>query len=90
VGIGALLGALGIASLSRRVPRGRIVGWSSTAFGLLIVALAAARNLWIILPVLAMIGFAMIINGAIANTLLQTLAPDHLRGRVVSVIHWSR
>jgi MFS family permease len=38
-----------------------------------------------VLFLLAMLGFAMIASGAITNTLLQTLAPEELRGRVVSV-----
>ncbi|MBI4422071.1 MAG: MFS transporter, partial [Gemmatimonadetes bacterium] len=85
VGLGALAGALWIAGASRRLPRGRIVGWSATAFGLLVTALALARSLPVALGLLVLTGFAMIVNGAIANTLLQTLAPDDLRGRVVSV-----
>jgi len=33
--------------------------------------------------VLALAGCAMIVNNALTNTLLQTSAPDHLRGRIM-------
>jgi predicted MFS family arabinose efflux permease len=85
VGAGALAGALWIAGPARRLPRGRIVVWSSTGFGLLVTALGAARSLPVALPLLAVTGCAMIVNGAIVNTLLQLLAPEELRGRVISV-----
>jgi len=32
---------------------------------------------------LALAGCAMIVNNSITNTLIQTAAPDHLRGRVM-------
>jgi MFS family permease len=50
-----------------------------------VLVLALVRSLPLALVVLALLGFTMIVNGALSNTLLQTLAPDHLRGRIVSV-----
>ncbi len=85
VGAGALLGALWIAGPGRRRARGVVIGWTAVGFGVLITVLALARHLWLALPILAMIGFTMIVSGNIVNTLLQTLAPEYLRGRVVSV-----
>ena len=85
VGSGALLGALWIGGASRRVSRGRVLGWSATAYGLLVTLFSFARSIPLALGLLGLIGLVMIVTGAIANTLLQTLAPDDLRGRVVSV-----
>jgi len=39
--------------------------------------------LWLAMLLLALTGCAMIINNSLGNTLLQTSAPDHLRGRVM-------
>lgn len=85
VGLGALCGALWVAGPGRRMGRGRIIIWTSTLFGVLVTSLAVARAMPVVLLLLALIGFAMISSGAIVNTLLQVLAPDELRGRVVSV-----
>ncbi|HXF96682.1 MAG TPA: MFS transporter [Gemmatimonadales bacterium] len=83
VGIGALAGALGIAAFSRRLPRGRLQLLGGTAFGGLVALFAAARSFPVALTLLGLAGCAMIVNNALTNTMLQTLVPDHLRGRVM-------
>jgi MFS family permease len=83
VGVGALLGALGIAVLSRRIPKGRTLVLGGTSFGLALVLFAASRSFTLSLFILALTGCAMIANNALTNTLLQTLVPDALRGRVM-------
>jgi MFS family permease len=85
VGAGALTGALLLAAFSRQLPKGRVLRWSSAIFGLVLAAFATARTLPLALLVLVGLGFVMITNNATTNTLLQTLAPDHMRGRVMSV-----
>lgn len=85
VGAGALAGALMLAALARRLPKGKVLQWASTGFGVILFAFALSRSLPLSLAVLVMTGFAMIVNTATTNTLLQTLTPDHLRGRVMSV-----
>src|SRR6202040_4279012 len=42
-----------------------------------------SRTLWLAMLLLALTGCAMIINNSLGNTLLQTSAPDQLRGRVM-------
>ncbi len=85
VGVGALLGALAIAIYARRLHRGRLLGWATVCFGAAVAATALARPFAVVLALLALVGVSMIVASAITNTLLQALAPDHLRGRVVSV-----
>jgi MFS family permease len=85
VGIGALASALGLAALSPRVPRGRLVTWAGPLFGLVVAAFAYAPGLGPALAALGAAGFAMVLNNACTNTLLQGLVPDELRGRVMSV-----
>jgi MFS family permease len=35
-------------------------------------------------PLLVLIGLAMMVNGALANGMLQSIVPDELRGRVMA------
>ena len=84
VGVGAMLGALAIAVNSRRiVRRGRLMTVGGTAFGICVLAFALSRSFAVSLVFLALAGCAMIVNNALTNTLLQTLVPDELRGRVM-------
>lgn len=84
VGVGALIGALGLATFGHVVPKGRTVGWTSVAFGVLIALFGIAPSIALVLAVLTLAGFAQISTTAVTNTMIQTLAPDEFRGRVVS------
>src|SRR3989442_4379705 len=83
VGGGAMLGALAIAGFSRRVSKGPMLLTGGTAFGLLVAAFTVSRWFAVSVALLAVAGCAMIVNNALTNTLLQTLVPDQLRGRVM-------
>ena len=84
IGIGAVIGALGIAlSATRLRARGRLMLVGGTAFGILLILFSASRVLALSMVLLALAGCAMIVNNSITNTLLQTAAPDHLRGRIM-------
>ncbi len=84
IGIGAVIGALGVALTSGRIRRrGRLMLMGGTAFGVLLILFAASRALALSMVLLALAGCAMIVNNSIGNTLLQTSAPDHLRGRIM-------
>ena len=84
VGIGAMLGALGVAVLGRRIThKGRTMLLGGVSFGLLLVLFSASRSLLLSMALLALAGCAMIVNNSLTNTLLQTAVPDHLRGRIM-------
>src|SRR6266513_1967398 len=86
IGIGAVIGALGIALASARIrARGRLMLIGGTAFGILLILFSASRSLGVSMALLALAGCAMIVNNSLANTLLQTGAPDHLRGRTMGL-----
>lgn len=87
VGVGALIAALGLAAVGTRFRRGALVAWASPVFGLAVAGFAYAGWYPVALVMLALAGFAMVLNNASSNTLLQTLVPDTLRGRVMSI--WS-
>ena len=83
VGLGAVVGALGVAVLSRRIRKGRTLVVAGTSFGLLVALFAQSRWFALSVALLALVGCAMILNNALTNTLLQMLVPDQLRGRVM-------
>jgi MFS family permease len=84
IGIGAVIGALGIALASARIRRrGRLMLAGGTALGLLLILFSTSRGLALSMVLLALAGCAMIVNNSITNTLLQVSAPDHLRGRIM-------
>ena len=84
VGIGAVLGALGVAMYSARIRRrGRLMLTGGTAFGILLILFSGSRSLALSMVLLGLAGCAMIVNNSITNTLLQTAAPDQLRGRIM-------
>jgi MFS family permease len=85
VGVGALIGSLLIASLGRRGNRGRMLTVGSLLFPLALLGLALARNYYVALALLLLVGLGFVTQNVQANTLVQTIAPDELRGRVMSV-----
>ena len=84
-GVGALAGALATSALGNLRRRGAVLIGSAVAFGLFLVAFTLQRSLVVSLPFLVLIGFSTMVFLGLANGLLQTRSPDHLRGRVMSV-----
>ena len=83
VGVGASVGALGMAALGHRVSRLRLIRWAGIAFALTLALTALARDWWVAAAMLGVAGCVMILNNVSTNTQLQVAAPDHLRGRVM-------
>jgi MFS family permease len=84
-GVGALLAALALASRAGVRGLGRWVAYSCGGFGSALVLFAFSRSFWLSTALLVPVGFCMMLQTASSNTLLQTMVPDHLRGRVMSV-----
>ncbi|HET6361070.1 MAG TPA: MFS transporter [Gemmatimonadota bacterium] len=84
-GMGALTGAIVLAS--KRDVRG-LGGWVARAaigFGSLLAVFSLSRSMWLSVLLLLPIGFTMMVQISSSNTLIQTMVPDALRGRVMSV-----
>jgi predicted MFS family arabinose efflux permease len=83
-GIGALGGAFTTALL---VPQRRSLLWTGATVVLAAgtCALGGTSSLYAALPILAAMGLATLTFMGSSNILLQTLAPDELRGRVISL-----
>lgn len=84
-GVGALVGALSLANRTTLQGYGRTIALAATGFGLSIIAFSASRNLWLAVAFLVPAGFAMMTQMAASNTLIQSMVPDALRGRVMAV-----
>ena len=84
-GAGALAGGVALAAGGGRVPRGRLMIGSALAFCVFLFAFTFVRTLVPALVLLGLAGFTMILNNATLNALLQSLVPNRLRGRVMSV-----
>ncbi len=85
VGVGGLGGALGLAAISRHIPRGRLLVAASLTFAALLVVFSLTRTLNVARAALLATGFAMIVTGALSNSMLQEIVPDALRGRVMAL-----
>jgi len=83
-GLGALAGALYLASRSSVVGLGRIIVGAGALFGASVIAFGLSRHLWLSLAIVPFAGLGMLMNFASANTILQTLTEDDKRGRVMS------
>jgi MFS family permease len=84
-GVGALCGAITLAM--RRTLKGLSV-WvaaSCAGFGVALLLFSFSRVLWLSAALLVPAGFCMMIQMASSNTLIQSMVPDRLRGRVMSV-----
>jgi MFS family permease len=85
IGIGALVAALAVASLSRSRYKVWQLGVGSLLFPLALMGFALSRSLPLSLAFLTLVGFAFISQNATSNTLVQAIVPDDLRGRVMGV-----
>jgi MFS family permease len=84
VGAGALTGALSLATVGGRIRRGKLFSISAYAFAALTIAFALANAVMLAAALLLCLGLTMLINGALANGMLQSAVPDELRGRVMA------
>jgi MFS family permease len=84
-GVGSLAGAAALAT--RRTTRGllRSTPTAAAGFGLALILFSLSRDLWLSVALLVPAGFCMMVQMASANTLIQSMVPDRLRGRVMAV-----
>ena len=82
-GVGALTGALYLASRRGVLGLGKMIPIGASIFGFGLIAFSLSRNLFLSLPLMTVIGFGQIIELAASNTLLQTIVDNEQRGRVM-------
>jgi MFS family permease len=85
LGIGAVAGALVVAWRGRFPHMGRALLVTLGIYGAIIVLFASSRQLWLSYGLLVAGGAAVIVTTSLATSLVQLVAPDHLRGRIMSI-----
>jgi MFS family permease len=83
-GVGALAGAIYLASRQNVLGLEKIIVISTCSFAAGLVLLSFANTLWVAMACMALTGFGMVVQLAASNTVLQTIADDYKRGRVMS------
>jgi len=84
VGIGAVVSALLIASLSEGSRRGILLTVGNLAFPFTLLLFAGSKSFVFSAIVMFFTGVSFVLQNVLANTLLQIASPDELRGRVMS------
>lgn len=84
-GVGALSAALMIAAMGRIRRKGRLLTVGTFVYPGLLLAFAATRWLPLSLLLLVGVGWGLMVLFNMANALIQSLVPDELRGRVLSI-----
>jgi len=83
-GVGALASGIGLALRRSVIGLGKRIAISAAVFGGGLVVLGLSRSLAISLLLMTVTGFGMMQQMAASNTILQTIAADDKRGRVMS------
>ena len=84
-GIGALLGAALLAGRQGVRGLGSWVMFACAGFGSSLIFFSLSRNFWLSMVLLIPTGFSMMVQMASSNTLIQSMVPDRLRGRVMAI-----
>jgi MFS family permease len=84
-GVGAMFGALTLAAKTGVKGLGRWVAISCGTFGISLILFSLSRSFWLSVIFLLPSGYSMMLEMACSNTLIQTMVPDDLRGRVMSL-----
>jgi len=84
-GVGALLGALTLATRTGVQGLGRWITLACAGFAISLMGFALSRNFWLSTALLVPVGYCMMLQMSASNTLIQAMVPDELRGRVLSV-----
>lgn len=83
-GIGAVVGALAMPWLQKRLPGERHVGGSTALLGLVMIVLSQARSEWLALPALFVAGMLWMQPLTLFNIVIQTQAPRWVAGRALA------
>ena len=84
-GAGALVATMALAARHGVRGLGRWVMFAAIGFGASLTLFSFSHWFWLSLLLVMPAGFSMILQMASSNTLIQTMVPDELRGRVMAV-----
>ncbi|MCG3179612.1 MAG: hypothetical protein BIFFINMI_01952 [Phycisphaerae bacterium] len=84
-GVGALCGALYLASRATVHGLDRVIAAAAFVVGLAMIGFAWSQRLWLSLPLMACFGLSNMLMMASGNTVLQSIVDDDKRGRVMGL-----
>jgi predicted MFS family arabinose efflux permease len=84
-GAGSVVGALIVAWLGKFKRMGRTALLMQAIYGMFIVAFAVSRTLWLSNVLLFLTGAALMVVFSTVTSLVQLIAPNEMRGRVMSI-----
>jgi MFS family permease len=84
-GVGALLGALTVASAGHILPTRTMALGGVWIFSAALALFAFNKDLYLGVLLLALVGFGIVLYFSTSNTVLQSIVPDEMRGRVMGI-----
>jgi MFS family permease len=85
IGVGALAGSLIVASMGKFRRKALLLTVGSLLFPTVLLLFAFSQSFALSLVALSIVGLAYVSQNATSNTLIQSIIPDNLRGRVMAV-----
>jgi len=83
-GAGALLGTVYLAARHTVLGLGKVIVFATVMLSVGLIGFALSHSLLLSAALLPLVGAGMMLQSASANTILQTIVSDHLRGRVMA------
>ena len=83
-GLGALSGALYLASRKNAAGLEKLIPFAASIFGVGLILLSFTRLFWLSVLMMIITGAGMMLGMASSNTVIQTVVDDNKRGRVMS------
>lgn len=84
-GVGAVVGGLRLAATADRTERWRLLLLAGVALGSGLAAVGLTTSYAVTIVCFVVAGWGLVTFNASANTLIQTIVPDRLRGRIMSL-----
>jgi MFS family permease len=85
VGLGAIAGTLALAFRTSVRGLGRVIAASSVVAGFALAGFSLSATLWLSLTLLAAFGAGLVVTAASINTILQSIAEEDRRARIISM-----
>ncbi len=89
VGIGAIIALIVTSKTSDMPVKGLLIRISVTTAALGLFLLSFVTNVWVAFPILVLLGMSNVTIFNTCNSLFQLIAPERLRGRVISMHVWA-
>ena len=86
IGIGGIIATLTIALIGRRANPAKLLAGAGVLVGAAYIAFAFTSILAGALAIATVIGLLTVVKGTMSTTVVQTVAPDEYRGRVMSLM----